>query len=161
MKSTDFCKNLRNSEIAFNFCAKFGGYYRIISGDIFDENLPTMKISQKNDSYFTSKFYSIENDSEITFSLLLNGTNQMKCTFLKKDPECNEPAIIRVENPDSSLFSDDLIGGIMVISHNREKMWIGVILDEEEDIERFQSYFNLNFLTTDGVIEASLDEYNI
>ena len=45
MRSTMFSKDLRNSEITFNFCTKYGGYYRIISRDVFDENPPTMRFS--------------------------------------------------------------------------------------------------------------------
>nr|WP_319537466.1 hypothetical protein [uncultured Methanospirillum sp.] len=160
MSSTMFSKHLRNSEIAFNFCTKYGGYYRIISGDVFDENPPTMRISQRNDTFFSSKFNSTENESGIPFSLLVNGTNHIECTFLKSDPRCTETAMIRVENVDSSIFSDDLIGGIMVIAQNQEKNWVGVILDVEDDIERFQSFFNLKFSDTDGVIEPTLGEYN-
>lgn len=160
MSSTMFSKHLRNSEIAFNFCTKYGGYYRIISGDVFDENPPTMRISQRNDSFFTSKFNLTVNRSGNPFSLLLNGTNQIECTFLKSDPRCTETAMIRVENADPSIFSEELIGGIMVIAQNHDTNWIGVVLDLEDDIERFQSYFNLKFSDTDGVIEATLGEYN-
>ncbi|MGV8110902.1 hypothetical protein [Methanospirillum purgamenti] len=154
MKSTIFNKHLRNSEIAFDLCTKYGGYYRFISGEVFNEDFPTMTISLKNDSFFLSKLNSTENQFEIRFSLFLNKTDHIMCTFLKSELKSNKQAMIRVENSDPAYFSDDLIGGIIVITQDHEKNWIGIVLELEDDIERFQSFFNLRFSDIDGVIDA-------
>lgn len=83
MKSTIFNKHLRNSEIAFDLCTKYGGYYRFISGEVFNEDFPTMTISLKNDSFFLSKLNSTENQFEIRFSLFLNKTDHIMYIFKK------------------------------------------------------------------------------